>query len=197
MEYTGCRALSVDESERILNAFVGRYAARNRTLFLLGIHTGFRISEILSLHVCDVWNGHVVLPSVTVQKAFMKGKGKSRTMLLHDRVRRALAEWIDELTAIEKRSDQKLFPRQRTTVAMTPHQAYGLIRRAAVAAGLGQDRIGTHTMRKTFASRMWASPHVNGDMAKMARLLGHQNWSNTLRYVEFLDGSLSRAVLAA
>jgi hypothetical protein len=44
---------------------------------------------------------------------------------------------------------------------------------------------------------MWASPQVNGDMAKMARLLGHQNWSNTLRYVEFLDGSLSRAVRAA
>jgi hypothetical protein len=42
---------------------------------------------------------------------------------------------------------------------------------------------------------MWDSPIVNRDMAKMARLLGHQNFSNTLRYLEFAD-ELDKAVLA-
>ncbi len=42
-----------------------------------------------------------------------------------------------------------------------------------------------------------ALPFVNGDMAKMARLLGHANFSSTLRYLEFLDGSLENAVMAA
>ena len=50
-------------------------------------------------------------------------------------------------------------------------------------------------MRKTFATKAWNSQFVAGDMAKMAKLLGHKNWSNTLRYISFLDGSLDKAVM--
>ncbi len=65
---------------------------------------------------------------------------------------------------------------------------------AAESAGVDSDRIATHTLRKTFARRLWDSPQVGKDPARMARLLGHTNWSNTLRYLEFTD--LDAAVLA-
>ena len=44
---------------------------------------------------------------------------------------------------------------------------------------------------------MWKHPLpiVNQDPAKMARLLGNDNWGNTLRYLEFTD-ELDAAVLA-
>ena len=41
----GCRALTADEVARVSQAFCGTYAERDWTLFILGIKTGFRISE--------------------------------------------------------------------------------------------------------------------------------------------------------
>lgn len=41
---------------------------------------------------------------------------------------------------------------------------------------------------------MWERPQVNCDMAKMGRLLGSENFSNTLRYLVFVD-ELEEAVL--
>jgi integrase len=51
----GCRALTPDEVARVSQAFRGTYAARDRALFLLGVKTGYHISELPSLRVGDVW----------------------------------------------------------------------------------------------------------------------------------------------
>lgn len=197
MNYSGRRALNEDEVDCMLQAFQGRYSQRDRALFLLGVHTGYRISEILSLRVRDVWIAGEVVQSVTVAKGFTKGKHQSRTMPLHDRARQALQLWIISAKLENPLSAGKpVFFRQGSKKPITRNLANTILHRAAVNAGINPRRIGTHSMRKTFASRMWRSPYIGGDMAKMARLLGHQNYSNTLRYLEFLDGSIEQAVLA-
>ena len=76
MNYTGCRPLSEDEIVRLLDACQGRYRARDVAIIMMGMHTGFRISELLSLRVKDVWNGSEVAKDVKVEKGFMKGKKK-------------------------------------------------------------------------------------------------------------------------
>ena len=53
----GCRPLTDEEVDRISDGFSGRYAKRDRALFLLGVKTGFRISEMLSLEIRDVSPG--------------------------------------------------------------------------------------------------------------------------------------------
>ncbi len=47
----------LDNSEiRLVSAcFTGTFATRNRGLFMLGVSTGGRISELLSLQIGDVW----------------------------------------------------------------------------------------------------------------------------------------------
>ncbi|MBC8234242.1 tyrosine-type recombinase/integrase [bacterium] len=52
---TGSRPLTELEIQNLLQTFTGKYEIRNRTLFLLGLNTGTRISELLSLDVRDVW----------------------------------------------------------------------------------------------------------------------------------------------
>jgi integrase len=47
----GCRPLTDDEVDLVLQSFGGRYALRDRALFCLGIYTGFRITELLSLRL--------------------------------------------------------------------------------------------------------------------------------------------------
>ncbi len=46
--------------------FAGRYAVRDRCLFVLGVTSGFRVSELLSLRLRDVVRGGLVVRDVTV-----------------------------------------------------------------------------------------------------------------------------------
>jgi site-specific recombinase XerD len=161
----------------------------------MGIYTGFRIGELLALELKDIWSGTDVFPSVTVRASNMKGRKYSRTVPLHERAREALRDWILAMQSMGMVSArQPIFPRQRRHRSLTRHQARRIILAATTRAGVTTYRVATHTLRKTFARRLWNSPLVQKDPAKMARLLGHANWSNTLRYLEFDD--LEAAILA-
>ena len=196
MNYTGCRPLSDGEIEQILMGCQGRYASRDRLLILFGVHTGYRISEILSLRVSDVWDGEQVRPIVRIAAGFMKGKSQSRAMPLHARAKNAIQTWLWETgKTIPACGTLPLFSCQQTSRPLSRRQAADILVGAAEAAGIDASRVATHTLRKSFARRMWESPLVERDPAKMARLLGHANWSNTLRYLEFAD-ELDAAVLA-
>ena len=198
MQYTGCRPLSDEEYDLILQAFEGKYVLRDQALFELGIRTGFRISEILAVKVGDVFRNGRMLSTLTVKKSWMKGGKSDRTMPLHPSASKRLHDWIVAAGFVStEMASQPLFSRQLTDRSLSRLQAWSILKSAARRAGVNTDRIASHSMRKTFARNMWESPFVNKDMAKMARLLGHSNFSNTLRYLECLDGSLELAVLGA
>ena len=197
MDYTGCRALSDPEIENISSAFSGKYRLRDRAIFLLGVFTGFRISEILSLKIQDVFSGQEIRNSVTVQRAFMKGKKSSRTIPIHVNARSAIKEWIDSIGGMNNEGGSPLFPCQRTQKRLSPRTFWENLKCAASRAGISTCGVGTHSMRKAFASRMYTSKFIQKDLAKMAKLLGHRDPANTLRYIQFLDNSLRDAVLTA
>ena len=45
---SGCRPLQGAEVVEVAQSFGGRYALRDRALFLVGLYTGFRITELLT-----------------------------------------------------------------------------------------------------------------------------------------------------
>jgi len=195
---TGMRPLSDREVTLMLQAMSGgKNAVRNQALLTLGIFTGFRISELLSIKVGDVWDGYKVRDRVTVSKGFLKGKKKEgRTMPINPGSANGIRRWLrsanrDNFCFL----DWPLFAAQGTRKAISRQFATRVLVEAAEKAGIDSKRIAGHSLRKTFASKAWISSAVAGDMAKMAKLLGHSNWSNTLRYIEFLDGSLDQAVM--
>ena len=195
MQNTGCRPWSDEELNRIVNACGGRYALRDRALVIVGAYTGFRVGELLAMTLGSVWNGAEVFASITVPARNMKGRKYGRTLPLHDRAKEAIKAWALAMQAMGMVSPrQPLFPRQRRHKPMTRHQARRILLVLATRAKVSTERVATHTLRKTFARRLWDSPIVAKDPARMARLLGHVNWSNTLRYLQFTD--LEAAVLA-
>ena len=198
MQYTGCRPLKDWEHEAIIAHVGGKYPLRDAALIEFGIRTGFRLSEILSLRVGDIFRDGRILDVVTIKRCWMKGRRASRTMPIHPKSAARLYNWLIEAGyTVEGMDNQPVFSRQKTSNAMSRVQGWHVIKNAAQSAGLDATRLASHSLRKTFASNMWQSSFVATDMAKMARLLGHENYSNTLKYIEFLDDSLERAVLAA
>lgn len=61
----------------------------HRTLFILGIRTGFRISELLSLTTKDIDEN-----SITVRRCNMKGKHSNRSVVLHAQAKLVLHEYL-------------------------------------------------------------------------------------------------------
>src|ERR671910_693821 len=94
----GCRPLSDEEITVVSRSFGGTYAARDRALFILGLKSGFRISELLSLRVGDVLQHGRLVDQVTVRRAHMKQRTEGRTVPVHAEAKQALAARVDGVT---------------------------------------------------------------------------------------------------
>src|SRR5687768_14240032 len=98
----GCRPLTDEEVKLISQSFSGTFAKRNRALFVVGVRSGFRISELLSLTVGDVQQHGKIVDHVTVARRHMKKKTEGRTVPLHPEARAALSVWLEALQKILK-----------------------------------------------------------------------------------------------
>ena len=68
----GTRPLDNDEIRRVSTCFAGTFAVRNRRLFMLGVGTGGRISELLSLQIADVWQNGKAVTDLVYEKNIVK-----------------------------------------------------------------------------------------------------------------------------
>ena len=191
----GCRALSDKEISRVSQAFTGVYALRNRALFVTGVKTGFRISELLSLRVWDVYQYGQILPSASVRKRSMKGRREGRCVPLHRDAQKALAAWIQELSQrqVITRNTPLFSGAKFPERPITRVQAWSVLMQAFDRCGI-TGQLGTHVMRKTFAKR--AHERVGHDLLKTQAALGHANISNTVKYLSFDRADVDAAILA-
>jgi integrase len=76
----GTRPLDNTEIRQVTECFEGRFAVRNRSLFVLGVSTGGRISELLSLKVRDVWQNNAPVTDLLFDRSIVKGGEISRAV---------------------------------------------------------------------------------------------------------------------
>ena len=84
----GCRPLRPEEVVAVTQSFGGRDQWRDRALFLVGLYTGFRITELLSLRWHDCLRHGQVTASLTIARRHIKQKQHGRTVALHARAAR-------------------------------------------------------------------------------------------------------------
>jgi integrase len=198
----GCRPLTDAEVSLIAKSFGGTFAKRNKALFVVGHRTGYRISELLSLRVGDVMQHGKILDQISVQRRNMKGKTSGRTVPLHPEARAALSVWLEVLTRMKGTLDPQtpVFcsrvkdPTTGLKRAISREQAWRILKEAFHTNEL-QGKLGTHAMRKTFANRMYE--HLNHDLVKCQRAMGHRNVNSTVAYLSFREEDITDAILAA
>lgn len=177
----GCRPFKPDEIKKLKAAFVGRTRKRNILMFMLGITSGFRVSEILSLKVGDVFQCGRLVDVVSVERKSMKGKHCGREVPLHSLVKPYLLDWLYEL---KRRGivcrDEPLFTSERTGKAITRKSAWRILHTTARKVGI-VGKIGTHSWRKTFAARM--HPVLGRDLRKLQTAMGHRKVDSTAQYL--------------
>ncbi len=111
--------------------------SRDYVLFLMGINSGLRISDILKLKVKDVKDKQYI--EINEQKT-----GKRKRFPVNDSFGNILQNYVTN-----KSFEDWLFPSQRGNNAITRVQAYRIISEACRKAGI-KENTGTHTLRKTF-----------------------------------------------
>lgn len=192
----GCRPFADEEVALVAASFSGKYAARDRALFLLGVKTGFRISELLSLKVGDLVQSGRMVERVTVRRANMKGKLESRSVVLHPAARVALLAWLEACKKEGPLSPEQYVFRSRSgsNKPISRWQASNIIKEAAAANGLN-GRIATHSMRKSFANVLYEK--FGRDLVRLQAALGHKNITNTAAYVSFRQEEIDEAILSA
>jgi integrase len=147
---------------------------RDEVLFILGINTALRISDLLSLTLSDVTD---ISGKISEEISMKEQKtGKVRSFPLNRVVRESLADWLPRL---EANLNASLFPSQKNGgKAITRWHARRVLAAAGEAVGL--KNIGTHSLRKTFgyhAFMRWKSIEL------VQKLLGHSSPAITLRYI--------------
>ena len=195
----GTRPLDNDEIRRVSAAFTGTYAVRNRGLFMLGVSTGGRISELLSLRVGDVYQNKKPVSDLIYGKSIVKGGEVSRSVPVNADGRKAIAElvnWHRQHYGNPIASKRPLFPSRHKSGSVALHRqtAHAILKTAFIEAGLN-GHIATHSLRKSFAQRLYDK---TGDIYLVQELLGHRNISTTQKYlgVNYADAKAAVEAIA-
>jgi len=185
----GCRSYTVTELQKIIDYKNGKYTNRDKCLILLGIATGLRISELLSLTVEDVSNNGNINKNIYLKKSNVKNKIEGYSLSIPEYARDII---YDYLTDRENATpNEPLFLSRKGDKAITRIQAYRIINDVSSKLGI-EGKIGTHTLRKTFARRVYEL--TKGNYFKCQKALRHKSLNSTVSYISIEEEELQKEI---
>lgn len=175
---------------------------RHRLLVLLGINTGYRISELLSLRWGQLWRDGKPAERIEVARRALKGGRSARKKGIRSRVvavNDAAAEAIRECAfavggAVGPNQLAPVFGSQKSGMQpMSRRHAHEILSSAAQRAGLPIG-IATHSLRRTFGRSVYElSGH---DLLLTQRALGHRSVTSTQTYLQRTEDEAHEIVRA-
>lgn len=150
---------------------------REYVMFVTGIYSGLRISDILKLRVRDIrGKDHISIRE--------KKTGKEKRFLINKNLKKILEEYTKGKDDLEY-----LLENPRTHKPITRQWTYETIREAGEKFGVYN--LGTHTMRKTFGYHMY---QATKDAAMLMKLFNHADIHITLRYIGVEQDQTDKAI---
>lgn len=146
---------------------------RDLLLFVIGINTGIKVHDLLYLTVKDVWDG-----SQTREFLYLKDEknGEVKAFYLNSKVREVLRDY---LASNQLQPDDFLFKSKKNNQPITRQQAYRIINLAAKEVGI-QEKIGTHTLRKTFGYHAYRKGVA---ISILKNIFNQHSTAETLKYI--------------
>ncbi|VFA57518.1 site-specific recombinase [Enterococcus hirae] len=172
------------KSKEVLKKFANellknKHGQRDYTIFVFGIITGLRISDILNLKVADV-KGKLMTDIVEMKT------GKKRTLNLMQLTNQIIKYLGEEHNG----KSEWLFPSPKDSKRpLATHQYYKIMQKTADLLGL--DYVGTHTLRKTFGYSYYKTTK---DLTSLMKILNHSSQAVTLRYIGIEEEQLQSSL---
>jgi integrase len=148
---------------------------RDKTFILLGLYTGFRCSELLSIRLKDVWNGFKVTDYINCRKRDCKGKIQGKTTPIFQDCKDMLEYYVKN----HCKNFEYLFQSIRGG-PLSYRQMLRCIKSHFNACEL-TGNLSSHSLRKTFAHKMYKE--LKGDLPGLQACLNHKSINSTVSYV--------------
>jgi site-specific recombinase XerD len=187
----GACHLSKNEIQSLAQSFYGEYEVRNRTLFLLGLNSGTRISELLALNVGDVWQYCKPVEILELKKAITKGK-KTRQIPLNEQAKGTITELIKwkESQGENLSPNAPLFSSRKGNKRLSRFQVHRILKDSFQSSECS-GKVSTHSLRKSFAKALLV---YRNNLRVIQILLGHTSLVTTEKYLAVSSDELSQAV---
>ncbi|MCS3612494.1 tyrosine-type recombinase/integrase [Salinibacter ruber] len=180
------KILTEQETDRLLSEPNQRYfgPCRDYLYMRLMLKAGLRASEAAALRP-----EHIGLMSGKLM--VREGKGaKDRTLWIGEDMLEELQGWMDRRKATAPKADY-LLPTSKGTQVATSHLRRSVKRYARDANIEEVGRVSPHTLRHTFATRLYRS---SGKIRLVQKALGHSDLSTTMIYTHVVDEELEGAM---
>lgn len=162
-------------------------ASRNMMIFYLDVATGFRLQDIIGLTVGEIKealeNEEFCIQEQKQYKAYLKHKKKNpnstrrvpkkRTVVIKPKLRKLLKSYVRD-----RKKSEYAFKSNKGEGYITA-KAYSNIL-ANVGQLIGLDNISGHSLRKTYATRIY---DMTGDLNKVRKALNHKSIETTKQYL--------------
>lgn len=145
---------------------------RNYVLFVLGINSGIRVSDLCKLKDTEVKEDNGKIKERIIIRE--KKTGKTKNYPINESAKKALIEYL----GVKSPEGKYLFASRKGGNPITRIQAYRILNDAAELVGV--PRVGTHSLRKTFGYHAY----INGtSITLLQRIFNHTTQKDTLRYI--------------
>ena len=151
---------------RKIEKILAAQSMRNLVLFTIGTNCGLRISDILALNIGDVKGKNYI-------QLKEKKTGKFKKIPINSKLKPMLAKYTKGKNPNEPLF-KTIFKNRLDRIA-----AYRIINDVCAKAGL-EEKIGTHTLRKTFGYHYYK---MYKDIVMLQKIFNHSTPQITLRYI--------------
>lgn len=159
---------------------------RDHCLFILGINSGLRISDLLRLKVSDVSEKGKPKDRIRLRE---QKTNKFKDFPISDNAKNAIKDYLNTRIINE---NEPLFISRKNRGFLLRQQAYRILNDVAREVGI-KDKIGTHTLRKTFGYHAYNNGY---NIVIIQKLFNHSSTSITLRYIGITQDEMDDVYLS-
>jgi integrase len=199
-EHTSEPIKSMDDIKTIINYLLSTHQYRNCMLFIVGIHTGLRISDIRELQFCDFINSDCTFKDEIIvfeKKTRNTRKSKSnRHIPIHNDIKKIITLYLNNTPNVTL--NDYIFTSESNNGSKVnkpmSRQAIDNMLKDIITDKLHINcKVSTHTLRKSFSYHtIMQAKDKSRAIQQLQLLLGHSSQLCTLRYAGITDDELAQ-----
>lgn len=160
---------------------------RNHLLFVLGINSGLRISDLLNLKISDILdNNNKIKSFITLRE---QKTGKPKLFPINTNTNKAIKLYLKNIEL--NNLDTPLFASRKGNKPISRIQAWTILNNVSKQVGIVEE-IGTHSLRKTFGYHAFKS---GIGIETLQKILNHSSPAITLRYIGITQDDINNVYL--
>ena len=160
---------------------------RNYIMFLLGIYTGLRISDILKLRVKDVIDLSNRKDKIKIKKQIVLREQKTSKQKII-KINPILKEPLEDYVQDKEMYEYLIKSRQGFNKPISRKRAYEILKELGEMFDV--DSLGCHSMRKTFGYHYYKQTK---DIALLQKIFNHSSPAITLAYIGIDQDRMDKA----